>query len=337
MKHRFLLFFAVVLLTVSCGEKYVPPAPAPPPPPLPEQGPGDDGQDGGEDEKHETPSKDVTLLGEFEEDFSERSSFLRFAPKVNGGQDLRYYSGHPSLSAASTTVMMMRIDPADGEGMEKGPHVITKDYTFYGSYSARIRVPDIRKAQKNIGAAAGLYVLDYDEKFGHSGIDFEILIADPTKVRLAARTGEKDRLNRISRTVDLAKGSILDCSYGTGTAEQGKLTDAQNKPSSVSAINGFDASKKFYIYGFDWYPDRIIWWIRQDEGSEKIILWEYEGKEIFPDTYAPYGIPVLPALYSVNFWHTDSRLPEGMNAAKEAPKYPFEMEIDRMTYEPFEL
>ena len=125
----------------------------------------------------------------------------------------------------------MRIDPADGEGWGKGPQVITKDYTFYGTYSARMRVPDIRKAQKNLGAAAGLYVHDNDEKYGCSAIDFELRIADPTKVYLAAWTGKEGELNRISRTIDLATGTIIDCSYAAGATEKGKLTE-------VDAING---------------------------------------------------------------------------------------------------
>lgn len=332
MRYR-LLTLAVILLAASCGEEYTPPSPPPPPPP-PEQENPDNGGDGGEE--LETPFKDVTLLGEFTEDFDEAASFLRFAPKVNGGEDFRYYSAHPSLSARNTTVMMMRIDPTDGEGWGKGPQVITKDYTFYGSYSARIRIPDIRKAQKNIGAAAGLYVHDTDEKFGRSGIDIELRIADPTKVYLAAWTGKEGELNRISRTIDLAKGKIIDCSYGTGTTEKGKLTDDGNKPASVAAVSGFDASAQFYIYGFDWYPDRLIWWIRLNENSDKVILWEYEGTELFPGTYAPQGIPVLPAHNLTSFWHSSTRLAEGMDKAKEAPKYPFEMEIDRMSYEPFD-
>lgn len=334
MKSRLLLIAAAILIA-GCTEDITPPPPAPPPPPLPpvEDVPGDDVP--GEVDP-EIPFKDVILYPEFKEDFSETSSFLRFSAKANGGEDFRYFSGHPSLSATNTKVMMMCIDPADGEGWGKGPQVITKDYTFYGSYSARIRVPDIRKAQKNIGAAAGLYVHDVDETYGHSGIDFELRIADPTKVYLAAWTGKEGELNRISRTIDLAKGSIIDCSYGTGATEKGKLTDAQNKPSTISAISKFDASEQFYIYGFDWNSESIVWWIKLNDTSEKIILWEYEGKELFAGSYAPAGIPILPAHYATSFWHSSSRLASGMNSAKEAPKYPFEMEIDWMAYEPFQ-
>lgn len=334
MKQGLIPLIIAMLLAVGCGEKYPDPAPAPPPPPIQpdENNPGDNT---GEDEL-EVPFKDVILYGKFKEDFSEKSSgLLRFTPKANG-DDFRYYSGHPSLSAANTDVMMMRIDPTDGEGLGKGSEVTTKDYTFYGSYSAKARVPDTRKAQKNLGAAAGLYAYDTDEKFGHSEIDFELRVSDPTKVYLAAWTGKQGSLNRISRTIDLAKGTILDCSYGTGTTEKGKLSDAQNKPSSITAISDFDASKRFYIYGFDWYPDRITWWIKLNENSEKVTLWDYEPTELFQGTYSPAGIPVLPVHDSFCFWHSKTRLAEGLKSATEAPKYPFELEIDWMSYEPYD-
>lgn len=331
MRYRLLIFSAAALLMAACGEEYTPPLPAPPPPPMPPvvEKPGEDSTD------VEIPFKDVVLYGEFKEDFSETASFLRFAPKINGGEDFRYFSAHPSLSATNTKVMMMRIDPADGEGWGKGPQVITKDYTFYGSYSARMRIPDIRKAQKNIGAAAGLYVHDVDEKFGHSEIDFELRISDPSIVYLSAWTGTGKDLNRISRTINLAKGTILDCSYGTGTAEKGKLTDDQSNPQKINAISGFDASKQFYIYGFDWYPDRLVWWIQENEKAERIVLWDYKGKELFSGTYAPSGIPILPARNATSFWHSKTRIAEGRKAATEAPRYPFEMEIDWMEYKPF--
>lgn len=333
MKLKYLIP-ALLLLVAACGEKYQVPAPAPPPPPvLPDDGNQDGGNGSDETDK---PFKDVVLYGKFKEDFSENSSgLLRFTPKTDG-EDFRYYSGHPSLSATNTEVMMMRIDPTDGEGLGKGPEVKTKDHTFYGSYSARVRVPDTRKAQKNLGAVAGLYAYDTDERFGYSEIDFEFRIADPTKVYLAAWTGEQGSLNRISRTIDLAKGVIIDCSYGTGTEEKGKLGDAQNKPSSITAISSFDASKTFYIYGFDWYPDRIRWWIKLNENSEKVTLWDYEAGELFQDAYAPAGIPVLPVRNSFSFHHSRTRVAEGMKSATQAPSYHFELEIDWMSYEPYE-
>lgn len=342
MKSKVILLLTAILLATGCEDNYTPPPPAPAPPPLPpvEETPdnGEEGTGGTEEPKVEIPFKDVIIYPEFKEDFNEATSFLRFAAKANGGEDFRYFSAHPSLSEKnnSTKIMMMRIDPADNEGWGKGPQVITKDYTFYGSYATRLRVPDTKKAQKNLGAAAGLYVYDIDEKYGHSEIGIELRLADPTKVYLYAITGEEGKLNTISRTVDLAAGSIKDCSYSANGGTSTALTDAQNAPSTIKSISGFDASKKLYIYGFDWSAEKITWWLRESDSAEKVILWEYEGKELFPGTYAPMGIPVLPAQNATSFWHSTSRLAHGLSSAKEAPKYPYEMEIDWMSYTPFQ-
>lgn len=339
MKKFVNLLLVAVFLAAGCGEEYTTPAPAPPPPPLPpvEETPNEGGEQGGnENQEPEVPFKDVTLAAQFKEDFSEKSSgFLKFAPKSNG-DDFRYYSGHPSLSENNTKIMMMRVDPTDGEGWGKGPQVTTKDYTFYGSYSSRMRVPNTKKAQKNLGGVVGLYTYDTDEEFGQTEIDIELRISDPTIIYLSAWTGKGAELNRISRTINLATGTIIDCSYGTGTTEKGKLTDAQNMPATISAISDFDASKKFHTYGFDWKPDRITWWIIPGGKTEKVILWDYEGKELFPESNAPAGIPVIPAYCTSSFWHSTTRLADKLTNAKEAPKYPFELEIDWMTYEPFE-
>lgn len=349
MRKIFSLLVIAAVLAAGCGEDYTTPAPAPPPPPIEETPDADEDiedegtengtegeENGNVNQEPEIPIIDVTLAGQFKEDFSEKSSgFLKFVPKTSG-DDFRYYSGHPSLSENNTKIMMMRVDPTDGEGWGKGPQITTKDYTFYGSYSARMRVPNTKKAQKNLGAVAGLYTYDVDAEFGHSEIDIELRISDPTIIYLSAWTGKGTGLNRISRTINLAKGSIIDCSYGTGTTEKGKLTDAQNMPASISAISDFDASAKFHTYGFDWKPDRITWWIIPAGKTERIVLWDYEGKDIFPDGAYPTGIPERPSYCTASFWHSQSRLADKLANAKEAPKYPYELEIDWMSYEPFE-
>lgn len=351
MKKIFSLVIAALILIIGCDEKFPTPAPAPPPAPVTPEDTDTEGDNGSNDEEEkeenetpdengnqdsDSPFKEVTLAAKFKEDFSEKSSsFLRFDPK-SIGDDFRYYSGHPSLSENNTKIMMMRVDPTDGEGWGKGPQITTKDYTFYGSYSARMRVPNTKKAQKNLGAVAGLYTYDVDAEFGHSEIDIELRISDPTIIYLSAWTGKGTGLNRISRTINLAKGSIIDCSYGTGTTEKGKLTDAQNMPASISAISDFDASAKFHTYGFDWKPDRITWWIIPAGKTERIVLWDYEGKDIFPDGAYPTGIPERPSYCTASFWHSQSRLADKLANAKEAPKYPYELEIDWMSYEPFE-
>ena len=95
--------------------------------------------------------------GAFKEDFSEGSSeYFDFNYRPSG-EDFRYFSGFPSLSEEGTSVMLYRMDPADPAGAGRGPEIISKDYTFYGSYSARIKIPDPREIQPNVGAVVGYF------------------------------------------------------------------------------------------------------------------------------------------------------------------------------------
>ena len=113
--------------------------------------------------------------GAFKEDFSGKSSeFFNYNYRRNA-DDFRYFSGHPSLSEPGTSIMMYRIDPADPAGAGKGPEIISKDYTFYGSYSARIKVPKAKDVQPNVGAVVGYFTYNIDPEIGQSEIDIEEL------------------------------------------------------------------------------------------------------------------------------------------------------------------
>lgn len=290
-------------------------------------------------------SKEVSFHGPFIENFSEPTSeFFNFNYR-RGAYDYRYYSGHESLSEDGTEIMMYRIDPADPAGAGRGPEIITKDYTFYGTYAARIRVPKVKDVQPNIGAVVGYFTYNIDPEYGQSEIDFEWLIADPEIIYVGTWTGVRPAHNRVGRIINLKEGIIYDTSYrGEITKEdrskeisvRGKLTGKQNLPKKITPIEDYDASERFYVYGWDWYPDRLTWWIIHPDTNEKIILWDYEGKELFPGQPASTGIPVVQTKYRLNFWHTNNWPVETNPNSVEVPNYPYELEIDWMSYKPFD-
>jgi hypothetical protein len=268
------------------------------------------------------------LIENFTKDTSE---FFNYNIRRNG-YDYRYYSGVPSLTERGTDVMVMRLDTADVAGAGRGPEISSKEMTYYGTYSARIRVPDVTKAQPNIGAVVGYFTYRMDPVEGLSEIDYEWLIADPEIVYIGTWTGPRGKLQRIGRTINLAKGIIYDTSYRADDdpKNRGKLTGIQNQPEKITPIENYNASARFYIYGFDWYPDRLAWWIIHPETNEKIVLWDYQGT-----TPKFTGIPSSPTRYLLNFWHTNNWAVETNPNSLEKPYYPFALEIDWMSYKPF--
>lgn len=260
-------------------------------------------------------SREVSFHGPFIENFSDPTSEFFNYNYRRGAYDYRYYSGHESLSEDGTEIMMYRIDPEDPAGAGRGPEIITKDYTFYGTYAARIRVPKVKDVQPNIGAVVGYFTYNIDPVYGQSEIDFEWLIADPEIIYVGTWTGVRPAHNRVGRVINLKEGIIYDTSYrGEITKEdrskeitvRGKLKGRQNMPKKITPIEDYDASARFYVYGWDWYPDRLTWWIIHPDTNEKIILWDYEGKVLFPDQPAATGIPVVQTKYRLNFWHTNN-------------------------------
>lgn len=270
----------------------------------------------------------------FTENFDKQSSkyFDENHGRGNVEEDFRYYPGIPSLTENGTDVMMFRIDPEDPAGAGRGPEIATRKMTHFGTYRARLRVPDVKKVQPNIGSVVGYFTYRMDSVFGLSEIDFEWLLADPRIIFIGTWTGGRGGLQRVGRTIDLSKGEIYYTIYRS--ARDGNInhdiTGIGNQPETVPAIEGYDASKRFYEYGFDWYPDRLTWWIINPDTNEKIVLWDYQGST--PDFT---GIPVSPTTYMLNFWHTNNWPVDTNPDSIEKPAYPYELEVDWMSYEPF--
>ena len=257
----------------------------------------------------------------------------------SGGSAPRLFFGVPSLTEKGTTVMLERIQPTDPAGAGKGPEISSSKRTHFGTYSARLRVPDVKKAQPNVGAVVGYFTYRFTQGFGLSEIDFEWLIADPTLIYIGTWTSAPNNvgnLQRVGRTINLAKGQILYTNYrsyhdGNKNHNFANDDDAALSPRTIPAISGYDASKQFYVYGFDWFPDRLTWWIEHPETGEKVILWDYQGT-----TPNFSGIPQPPTTYMMNFWHTNDWSVDTNPQSKQAPKYPYCLEVDWMKYEPYD-
>jgi beta-glucanase (GH16 family) len=272
-------------------------------------------------------AQDIRNQTPFFENFRDSASdFFKYG-STGKHADFKWKSGVNSSIETGLKILSLKINPEDSAGAGRGPEIISNDFTHFGTYSARLKVPNVKHIQPNVGAVVGMFTYHMDSVPGLSEIDFEWLIADPSIIYIGTWTGPSRQLKRIGRTINLAKGIIYNTEYREGHAGlRTPLTGPQNQPETIPVIEGYNASSKFYTYGFDWYPNRIRWWILDSAKREKIVLWDYQGSMV--------GIPQNRSRYRMNFWHTKDWAVQTNPNSLEKPRNPYELEVDWMSYEP---
>lgn len=224
---------------------------------------------------------DVPLQEAFSQDFntSDTAPFARRLHKE--GDDFRYFPGFPSLSEAKTDILLLRLDPHDTP--EDCPCIEASAHTFYGSYSLRVRTPDLSRVKKTTDAVLEFGLRGNDPAAGVSGIAVKWALSAPAKMTITSLAGTPDSQTENSVEVMFEKS--------------------------------LDLSAKFQTCGWDWTPDYVRWWILDASTKEKTIIGEISGQG---------EVPSLPAVLSLSVSHSS-----------DAPEYPFETEIDKISYEPF--
>ena len=248
--------------------------------------------------------------------------------KGGKGADFLWKSGVRLQTERKTKILLLKIDPEGAPGAGRGPEISSKYFTHFGTYAACLKIPDVKNIQPNVGAVVGYFTYHIDSVPGLSEIDFEWLIADPGIIYIGTWTGQRGDLRRIGRTINMAKGIIYNTSYRERRSGLSRpLTGVQSQPDSIPPIEGYNASSQFNTYGFDWYPDRIRWWMIHPVTADTVVLWDYRGSR--------EGIPQNRTHYRMNFWYTNSWPVETNPNSIEKPLYPYETEIDWMSYKPF--
>ena len=266
----------------------------------------------------------------FKENFSNpASAYFRYG-STGQSVDFKYKQGVRSPTEPKSKILSFKINPDEKAGAGKGPEIISSEFTHFGTYSARLKVPDVKLIQPNAGAVVGYFTYHVDSIPGLSEIDMEWLIADPTVIYIGTWTGHTGALQRIGRTINLAKGIIYTTESKINyDGESTPLSGAQNQPGTIAPIPDYDASSQFYTYGFDWYPDRLRWWMLHPKTHKKIVLWDYQGSSL--------GIPQNASRYRMNFWHTNNWSVQTNPLSVEKPNRPYELEVDWMAYNPFKI
>ena len=261
MERYLLLILVYFLCAFSCTRPVPVPEPVPPEPVIPPE----------PVEPPEPSHKEVNLMSAFTEDFSSREtenfSFYSVVPE----KDFHYYSGFPSLTETGKTILLLRANPADDGGDNGGAIISTRDYVHYGSYSARIRMPDVGAVQPKAALFADFSLRDDDPVFGFDEFTLEFRVADKNNL-----------YSRVSRR-------------GPDAGENPSVQESVLTPSS-----SFNAASKFYVYGMDWTQDKVTWWLQTSSSSEKTIL--YEWTENIPSEplkleFRLYHDKANPALY----------------------------------------
>ena len=135
--------------------------------------------------------------GSFIENFN-APTLDHFRYGSTGSKDaFKWQSGVTSQTEPGTKVLLLKIDPADSAGAGRGPEIISNDFTHFGSYSARLKIPNVKAVQPNTGAVVGYFTYLMDSVYGLSEIDIEWLVADPSIIYIGTWTGSKGELHRI--------------------------------------------------------------------------------------------------------------------------------------------
>jgi len=249
-------------------------------------------------------------------------------------------SGVSSQTEDTAKVIKLSMDTADKADAWQGQNFSSRNLTYFGKYCARIKIPNVQK-QPNVGGVLGFFTY-YNDLYGsgqekdinknglsdNSEIDFEWLIANPQLIYMTAWTDyeENGKCRKISRIVNLATGKIYTTNYSEKLGSSGvKLSGVENLPETISPLGDFDASKRFYVYGFDWRPESIRWWIINPQNLDTIVLWNYSGNT--------ERITQKPANLMFNIWHTNDWAAEGKPQSVQAPADTFWAEFDWIKYE----
>lgn len=229
-----------------------------------------------------TDPKDVEILQAFTQDFKTADTAPMELSVRQSSPDFRYFSGFPSLSENDTDILLLRLDPADKPS--GCPCLTASGYTFYGSYSIRVKTPDLSLVKQTTDAQFEFSLTGDDTEAGVSGIGMKWSLSNPMKMTLTTLCGSP--------------------------ASQSGNSVAAQVPSGCSP------SAKFLVCGWDWAPEYVRWWV-QDPGTKE--------RKVLLEITAGGEVPELPGRLSIRVFHTS-----------DAPEYPFETEIDRISYEPYQ-
>lgn len=267
-----------------------------------------------------------------------------FEGDLAGSPDFTWYShsagasvaaGWADSAAVAGRSALLRISAGHPPSPDQGANLKARRRTGHGTYAARLRAAGGASDREGIVTGFFTYFNDGRDATGaglpdNSEIDFEWLAAEPQSIYLAAWTHYDPATGagrRAYRKINLAAGRIEYTRTGASfdPADQCELPDSPaSQPAALPALAGYDASARYYEYGFRWEPAAVTWWIVHPATGRRLVLWRYAGP----------CVPRLPAYAMANLWHTDAWAPEAWPQATGRPLGAVACAIDWISYEP---
>lgn len=201
---------------------------------------------------------------------------------------------------------------------------------FRGHFSAILKTADCTE-QPNAGLNTGYFVFFNNKSdINHNGIndnseiDFEFLCADPTSIFITVYSDHDNTSVQYKtyRLVNIRTGKV-DSYYRIENTTWIKIPTTDTFP----AIPDFHPGKKFFEYGFDWFPNGVNFWMRDLDSPDTVLyLWNYT---------APPGVwmPPSPTYYIYSTRHT-TWTPATNKDANEWPTFDAKSYVKEFRYNP---
>lgn len=256
------------------------------------------------------------------------SPALAAGPRENwAGATSQYFQKVPSANEFTTRVPSsgsddgftgrLRLKARPGVGPDAGIQLATTASRQYGEYGTRMKAANCA-GQDRVGVITGAFTYSGDHSDSNGNgvpdngeIDIEWLCAQPEVIYLTVWTDYSDAtgsLRKVSRVIDLRAGRILSTCFSTYFGECVPVSAAENAPTSVPAISGYDSGTEFFEYGFNWTPSAVTYYL-VNRGGQRVTLWDYRGPA--------QRIPTKPAPFLQNVWHSNNWDPIGFEARNQ--------------------
>ena len=217
-----------------------------------------------------------------------------------------------------------RLGPRDRVGPSRWPVELRSEETVhFGSYRARLRFASCAPNEEVVSAFF-VYANDGEDRDGNGivdnpEIDVEVLCGEPHLLWMTVWTDYQRRDGHVScrkqtRVVDMRDGTTRDTLGGSLCSS--KLEAAGR----VEAIRIPDfPGDRFYEIGFDWFPDRIEYFLVLD--GSRVPLWLLDD---------PSKIPDAPVQMRLQLWHASSHWDRG--GAADYPARDARLRVDWARY-----